>query len=187
MLFSGDGTKAGAVQLAKRLKAGLSGETWDSVRQAMWNHLTTKPEGMIEYGPQALSQRLSKFLSEPMAETLYSSRERQMMRVLQEQYKSMIPLPNTTNPSGSGVLAAKMVNAAKGNLLPMLGLATHGVGGVLAGAAANKALAFVSNRRTVNQAKDLFYGKAAKAAVNPAFERAAAIAAKAAMPLIGGQ
>lgn len=186
MLFTGDGTKAGSVQLAKRLKTTLSPEAFDSIRQAMWGHLTTKPEGMIEYGPQALSQRLSKFLSEPMAETLYSAKERQMMRILQDQYKSMIPLPNTTNPSGSGIFAAKMVNAAKGNLLPMLGLATHGVGGVLAGAAGNKVLAFVSNRRAVNQTKDLFYGRAAKAATDPRFERAAAIAAKAAMPLIGG-
>lgn len=185
MLFTGDGTKASGVKLAERLKTTLAPESWDTVRQGMWSHLTTKPEGMIEYGPQALSQRLHKFLSEPMAEVLFNGRERQMMKIIADEYKKMIPLANTTNPSGSGVLLSKMANAAKGNLLPMLGLAAHGVPGVLAGSAMNKALSFVSNRKTVERTKDLFQGKAVKGPVSKNYERAAAVLSHAATPLIG--
>lgn len=186
-LFTGDGTKGSAVQLATRLKQVLQPDTWNSVRQGMWEHLTTKPEGMIEFGPQALSQRLHKFLSEPMAAVLYDSRELQMMKIIADEYKKMIPLANTTNPSGSGVLLSKMGNAAKGNLLPMLGLAAHGVPGVLAGAAGSKALSFISNRRTVSKTMDLFHGKANKGPLNKHYERAAAILAHAATPLTGAQ
>lgn len=190
MLMSGDGTKGSGVQLAQRLKQTLSPESWDSIRQGAWTHLTSKPEGVIDFGPQALSQRIHKFLSEPIAETLFSAKERQMIKIIGDEYKKMIPLPNTTNPSGSGIFGAKMLRAAQGNLLPMLGLATHGVGGVLAGAAANKALAFTANRKAVNQAKDLFYGKATKRAAGSTanMDRAAAIIAKASQPLmINGQ
>lgn len=183
-LYGGDGTKASSVALAGRLKQTLSPESWDSVRQGMWSHLTTKPEGMIEFGPQALSQRLHKFLSEPMASTLYNSKELQMMKIIADEYKKMIPLPNTTNPSGSGVLASKMLRVAQGNLLPMLGMAMHGVGGVISGAAANKALSFVANRRAVQQTRELFQGRPApRPELNKNFERAAAILSHAATPL----
>lgn len=186
MLFGADGTKGSADQLARRLKQTLSPESWDGVRQGMWTHLTSKPEGMIDFGPQAISQRIHKFLSEPIAATMYSPQERQMMRIIAGEYKSMIPPPNTTNPSGSGVHISKMLRAAQGNLLPMLGLATNGPAGVIGGYAADKALTFASSRRAVEQTKDLFYGKApkgTKAQLNRNFERAAAILAKAAQPL----
>lgn len=183
MLFTGDGTKGSAVQLATRLKQVVQPDTWNAVRQGMWEHLTTKPGDIADWGPQAMFTRLEKFLNEPMAEVLYSAPERQMMKIISDEYKKMIPLANTTNPSGSGVLASKMVRAASGNLLPMLGLATHGVPGVLAGAAGNKALAFIGNRRSVKQTMDLFHGKGTKGPLNKHYERAAAILAHAATPL----
>jgi hypothetical protein len=185
MLMSGDGTKASSVALAQRLKDTLSPESFDALRQGMWTHLTTKPEGMIEFGPQAISQRLHKFLSEPMASTLYSSRELQLMKVLADEYKKMIPLPNTTNPSGSGVTGAKVIRLAQGNLLPMLGFIAHGPVGIAAGAAANKALKFVGDRRAVQRTKQLFSGDAAQPSSGPNLERAAAILSHAATPLIG--
>jgi len=183
MLFSGDGTKASTVQLASRLKTTLSPESWDSVRQGMWTHLTSKPEGMIEFGPQALSQRLHKFLSEPIASTMYTPRELQIIKIIADEYKKMIPLPNTTNPSGSGVMASKVVRAAQGNLFALLGLAMHGVPGVLAGAGAQKALQFAAGRRAVAQTQEHFYGKPVKPELKKNYERAAAILAHAATPL----
>lgn len=176
-----------APEILRRMKGVLSPESWDSLRQMAYRTITERPEGVAEFGPQALSTRLSKFLDDPAASVLFNDRERQMMRIMQQQYQSMIPLPNTTNPSGSGVLAAKMLNAAKSNLLPMLGLATHGVAGVLTGHAANKALSFTANRRNVHRAMDVFHGKpVAPSGHRPNVERAAAILAKAALPIENG-
>lgn len=184
-IMGADGTKASAVPLLTRLKSTLSPESWDSVRQGTWSRLTDKPEGVIDWGPQALSQRIHKFLSEPHAEVLYNAKERQMMKIIADEYKSQIPLANTTNPSGSGIFATKMVRAAQGNLLPMLGLATHGPAGVIGGAAANRALSFVAGRKAKNEAMDLFNGKAMSIpGVKKNHERAAAILAKAAQPLV---
>lgn len=187
MLLGSDATKGSAVPLLQRLKSTLSPESWDAVRQGAWSRLTTKPEGVIEFGPQALSQRIAKFLSEPHAEVLYSAKERQLMKIIADEYKSQIPLPNTTNPSGSGIFATKMVKAAQGNLLPLLGLAVHGPVGVLGGLAANKALAFASGRKATKQATELFYGKPKSSTVPgvaKSNQRAAAILAKAAQPLV---
>lgn len=191
MIMNDSGLKPGATPLLSRLKETLSPESWDSVRQSVWRSLVEVPEGMLEMGPQKLSQRLHKLLADPAAPLLYSAQERQLMKILADEYKSQIPLPNTTNPSGSGIFATKMVNAVRGNLLPMLGMTTHGAPGVVAGAAAEKALAFVTNRRNVERTKDLFYGRTApktKIKSVPGLarnhERAAAILAKAAQPLI---
>jgi hypothetical protein len=187
MLFTGDGTKAGGLQLATRLRDQLSPNSWNGVRQAMWNHLTTKPEGMTEFGPQALANRLAKFLSEPIARTLYSPQEMQMMRLLQQEYRKAVPLPGTANPSGSGIWLSRVGKAAMKNLLPMLGFVKGGVSGAAAGVAANKALAFIGNKRSANQARDLFYGqRAGSSRSTDAYERAGAIAAKVAPPLLNG-
>lgn len=187
MLFTGDGTKAGALHLAARLRDTLSPNSWNGVRQAMWTHLTSKPEGALEYGAQALNTRLSKFLSEPMARTLYSPQELQMMRILQQEYRKAIPLPGTANPSGSGIWLSRVGKAAMKNLLPMLGFMKGGVPGIAAGVAANKALAFVGNRRSANQARDLFYGRRPGTSGSTGqLEKIGAIAAKAATPLLTG-
>lgn len=189
MIMNDSGLKPGAAPLLSRLKETLSPESWDAVRQSVWRSLTEVPEGMIEMGPQKLSQRMHKLLDDPAAPLLYSARERQMIKILADEYKSQIPLPYTTNPSGSGIFGAKMVNAARSNIFSMLGLSTHGASGAVAGAVADKVLGFVTNRRNVERTKDLFYGRKAPAAKSvPGLARnhgrAAAILAKAAQPLI---
>lgn len=185
MIMGTDATKGSAIPLLQRLKQTLSPESWDSVRQGVWSKLVEKPEGMIDFGPQAISQRLYKFLNEPHAEVLYTQQERQLIRMIADEYKKQIPLPNTANPSGSGVLATKMVKQLSGNLLPMLGMAVHGPVGVGAGFAADQGLKFAAGRKAMEQTKDAFFGKASKTTrpLNKNYERAAAILAKAAQPL----
>jgi hypothetical protein len=180
-------SKAGALEVAGRLKENLSPNSWNHLRQHIFETITTKPEGMTEFGPQALSNRIAKFLGDPLAKRLYSPQELQMMRILQQEYAKAIPLPGTANPSGSGIWLSRVGKAAMKNLLPMLGFVKGGVSGAAAGVAANKALAFVSNRRAANQARDLFYGR--PSSVNrstDAYERMGAIAAKVAPPLLNG-
>jgi hypothetical protein len=46
----------------------------------MWSHLLERPEGVTEFGPQALSQRLARFLASPIAQSMYSASERGVMR-----------------------------------------------------------------------------------------------------------
>lgn len=189
MLYPSSGTTPATTELASRLKSTLSPESWNTVKQGMWEHLTTKPEGVIDFGPQAISQRINTFLSKDIADVMFSPQERQMMRIIADEYKKQIPVPGSKSSSGSDIagatLATRALKSAHGNLLTLLGGATHGFMGAAVGHAAGKTLEFAKNRAVLNKAKDTFLGKGTKGEVSKNYERAAAILSKAATPLIG--
>lgn len=178
MLYGSTGKGAGnlSVPLAARLKGELSPEGWTAVRQGMWEKLTNAGEGKIEFGPQALSQRLHEFLNESgqgLAKVLFTSKERELMAQLASVYKQMIPVAGSTNPSGTAPMLARMARGVRHSLLPLLGFSSGGLPGAAVGAAADKGLQAIADANAKRAAQSLFYGAQAKRPVNPRFGQVA--------------
>jgi hypothetical protein len=173
----------GADKLLDNIHARVSTANWNQYRQAMWTHLLETPEGVTDFGPQKLSQRLAKFLASPIAPSLYSESELSVMRQFAEHYGKLTPLPNTTNPSGSATMAAKLVRGMGNHIFSILGFGGGHVTGALVGHAADTAVKAVKTARQLEKTKELFLGKKPKGSVNPNYERAAAVLAHAATPL----
>jgi hypothetical protein len=163
LLYSrtGTGTKAISVRLAARLKRELSPEGWTAVRQGMWQKLTNAGEGKIEFGPQALSQRLHEFLNESgkgLATVLFSPAERAQMASLAKAYRQMVPPKGTTNPSGTAPMLARIANKASSNVVALLGGIHGGFPGAAIGLGVEKAGRAAIGARNVRRATPLFYG-----------------------------
>jgi len=190
----------GADKLLDNIHARVSAANWNQYRQAMWQHLLETPEGVTDYGPQKLSQRLAKFLggirqgdpASPIAKSLYSDSEIAMMRQYAEHYGKLKPLPNTTNASGSAVMGVKLVRQMKNHISAIIGSQIGGaiggpfighIAGALVGEGVERAASAIRTARQLERTKELFLGKKVKASVNPDYERAAAVLAHAATPL----
>ncbi len=169
---------AGAEHLIQEVKNRVSQPTFNSIRQAMWQHLLEKPEGMVEWGPRELSNRISRFLESPASKVMYDTGERGVMRQFQQHYAKLAPLPNTANSSGSAVMGAKLVRSMGNHIGAMLG---SGVGGALggpivghlAGAAIGEGIQRVAagarTGRQVAMTKDLFLGQKPARPVKPVY------------------
>ncbi|MDR3449087.1 MAG: hypothetical protein P4M15_04970, partial [Alphaproteobacteria bacterium] len=173
-LYGATGKGAGriAVPLAAHLKETLSPESWNALRQGMFEKLTNAGEGKIPFESQALSQRLHEFLNESgsqLAKTLYTPRELELMSNLASVYKQMIPVKGTTNPSGTAPMLARMAGGLRHTLLPLLGLHGGGIPGAVAGYALDKGVTAIGNANAARKATSLFYGPQARRAADPRF------------------
>lgn len=180
-LFDTKGNNAVSVQLARQLHQQLSPESWNAVRQGMWSKLTEPAEGMIAWGPQKISQNIHNFLKSDIAEAMFSDRERGLMKTIASAHGQMVPVPGTTNPSGTAPMLAKIAGGARHTLLPLLGFTHGGMSGAAVGLAADKALTWVGNKRAADTARKFFYGEQAKRPINPVYSRAARIIAQSAL------
>lgn len=161
MVMGSDGS-GGNVRVIQGLKQKLSSESWNALRQGVWQRLTTRGEDMIPLEAQALHTRLSRFLNDKGREAgqvLFTKEERTLMKQLAGVYRQMIPIKGTTNPSGTAPMLAKIARGAQHQLLPLLGFGHGGLPGAAAGVAADKAITAVANARNARKAVDLFYGQ----------------------------
>jgi spore germination cell wall hydrolase CwlJ-like protein len=98
------GEKGDSVRLAGHLKSLLDPKDWAALRQGLWLRLTSQPEGVTDFGPQALGTRINKFLSgdgADMAKVLFSAKEIGEMRRFATVMKSITPPPGTINHSNT--------------------------------------------------------------------------------------
>lgn len=107
------GAKGSSVRIAERLRNVLGDDSaeWGAIRQGLWQRLTTRPEGVEDFGVQALSQRIGHFLSgdgRELARAIYSPEELRAIGEFGQVVRTLRPLKDTVNSSGSGytVLAA---------------------------------------------------------------------------------
>lgn len=157
-LFDLTANKETSVQLARELRNSLSWESWARVKQGMWTRLTEKAEGAIQPGAQKVSEQLHKFLSSQLAHEIYTTEERQLMKVIADAHSALIPVPGSTNPSGTAPMLTKAMKGMSNQLLTLFGFAHGGLPGAALGIGAGKALSWAGNRRAASQATKLFYG-----------------------------
>lgn len=186
-LFSrtGAGNKGVSVRLAQRLKNELTPEGWTAVRQGMWAKLTNAGEGKVAFGPQALSQRIHEFLNESgksLSHVLFSPAERAEMAKLANVYRRQIPVAGTTNPSGTAPMLAKIMQQGSRNILALLGGVQGGFTGLAVGAAGDRAVRALANRRGQREAVRSFYGDQPRAPIRSS--RVPVVAAQGSMPVL---
>lgn len=114
------GERGVSVRLAQRMKEvfGETSEEWSAIRQGLLLRLTSKPEGVTDFGTQALSQRISNFVNgdgKALADRVFLPEEISTLKRLANAMKILTANPNATNPSGSaGTLWSIARQAASG-------------------------------------------------------------------------
>jgi len=138
------GASGSSVRLAARLRDVLGPDSpeWSAIRQGLWQRLTTKPEGVDDFGPQALSTRIHTFLNgdgSGLARTLYSADELATMREFAAVMKILAPMKvrgGTSNPnSDTAPMLGSMIAKLSGRADQLGGMLGGLFGTGLAGAA----------------------------------------------------
>lgn len=117
------GEKGSSVRTAQRVKQifGEGSEEWSAVKQGLWQRLTSKPEGVDDFGPQALSQRIHKFLGgdgADLARAVFTQQEIGQMRRFAVAVKNVVPPKDSVNHSGTAyTLAALQASGLGGSAL----------------------------------------------------------------------
>ena len=91
-----------------------------------------------------------------------------MMKALADAYHKLVPIPGTTNPSGSAIMGKKLMTGLRSQILGMIGFSHGGLGGAGVGIALDRALSWGASRKAANEATKLFYGAQPKLTGNAA-------------------
>lgn len=158
---SGQGNRALSEQLIGRLRTqlGENSPEWHALRQAQWERLSQAPEGVTEFGPQKASNRISNFLNgpgRPIAEALYSPKERQIMSNYATLLKQITPKPGSVNHSGTGVML-KTLKSSANSIAVLLGAAVGGPVGAVIGHAAGPVATKLKENAAAKSLRKSFY------------------------------
>jgi hypothetical protein len=147
--------------IVEHLRTRISERGMTAIKQGVWSRITEQAEGALKWGDQKVGQRIMNFLNgdgKGLADALYTKAERDAMRAIADAHLRNIPVPGTTNPSGSGHLVARMARGARHSLLPIVGFSHGGLPGAALGTAVDKATTVIGNKRAASKAVKLFYG-----------------------------
>jgi hypothetical protein len=132
------------------------------LKVAILKRVAEAPEGMMPWDHQKTGQSLAAFLNTPMAQELYSPQELTVMRQVAQAELRLVPVPGSTNPSGSAYTGAAMAKSMFRHLLRMIGI-SHGLHGYAAVEAGTAAYDRFAARRAAQRAEQLFLGRQAVA------------------------
>ncbi|MBM6595561.1 hypothetical protein [Microvirga pudoricolor] len=140
------GEKGVSQRLAVRLQntMGKDSDAWKGVRQGIWQKIVSKPEGKDDWGPQAMSERISSFLSEgsALARVTFSPDEQKVMREFASVLKTVrgpkiggkTANPNSDTAAAMGGMLSRVMgkyDAIFGTLGLLADGATGGLGGII--------------------------------------------------------
>jgi len=114
---------------------GEDSPEFNAIRVAVWDQITSAPEGARQPGPARIAQQVSNFVSSDgrtLARELFSDDQMRTMREFVRLMRTLEPPARSTNPSGTGYEVRRMANEMRNLLLG--GMATS-TGGPLAGVA----------------------------------------------------
>lgn len=167
-----------SAKLARAVRDHVSPQSWALVKQGLWKMISAAPEGRTAWGDQKTGESIAKFLNTELAREVFSANERMLMKVIGDAHHRLVPIPGTTNPSGTAHTAAKLVAGARHQLLALFGFAHGGLPGAGIALALGKALDWSINKRAANQATKLFLGPQPKASSSTGAQRALVTAAQ---------
>jgi hypothetical protein len=122
--------KAGGTGLSVRLTQhlrdllGENSAEWTAIRQGLWSRLTQSTEGVTDFGPARIVNRISEFLNgsgAPLAQTMFSPRERQLMTNFANLQQQLTPRPGTVNYSNTAPMLRMLTLQAFRGVLAALG------------------------------------------------------------------
>lgn len=147
--------------IVQHLRTRVSPQAMTAIKQGVWSRITEQAEGAMKWGDQKIGQRIMNFLNgdgKGLADALYSADERVAMENIAKVHLKNVPIPGTTNPSGSGHLVSRLARGARHSLLPIVGFSHGGVPGAILGTLVDKTASVVGNKRDAAKAVKLFYG-----------------------------
>lgn len=147
-----------AAKLATAVRDRVSPQSWALVKQAIWGQMSGAGEGMTAWGHQRTGETIAKFLNTELARAVYTPNERMLMKAIADAHHRLVPVPGTTNPSGTAHTAAKLVSGARHQLLALFGFSHGGLPGAGVALALGKALDWSIKKRAANTAERLFLG-----------------------------
>jgi len=124
---------------------GPDSPEFNQIRVAVWDQITSAPEGARQPGPARIAQQVSNFVSgdgRTLARELFSDEQMGAMRDFVRLMRTLEPPPRSTNPSGSGYEVRRLFNEVRNALF---GGAASAAGGPVAGLAAQEGVERVSN------------------------------------------
>jgi hypothetical protein len=135
---------------------GEGSPEFNALRQAAWQKITTKPKGMDDFGPQAISERIAKFIEgdgRSLAQALFTPAERAEMREFATALKVVAPMkvlgksanPNSDTASALGAMIAKIGDKAD-KIAGMIGASVGGHIGTALALGLGSAIRAGSNR-----------------------------------------
>ena len=137
--------------IAKGLKdiLGEGSDEWGMVRQAAFRQLWQKPEGTVQFGPQAMSTRINEFLNSPatraLSREIFAPEQIAQMRRYSAALKRMVPPEGAVNYSNTAYENARIVRQAFNGLMTAMGAASGGPSGAVGAMAATKAAGGAKN------------------------------------------
>lgn len=143
------GSKGLSARLAQRLKEMMGDQSpeWDGVRQGLWSRLTQSTEGRTDWGPQKVSERISEFINgagKPLAESMFSPTERDVMTSYSELLKKLVPPPGAVNYSNNLPMLNRIAEGMDKHVGTVIGAKIGGIPGALAGYAAGKGTSIIN-------------------------------------------
>jgi hypothetical protein len=145
-------------QLVAGLRGRLTPESFTMLKRGMFQKISQAPEGMIPWGDQKIGQSIAKFLTTDLARELYTPSERLLLEGIAKAHLQVVPIPGTTNPSGTAHMGERLAKGLKSQFLTLLGFTHGGMGGAAIGAALAKGLEWRAASKAANRASDLFLG-----------------------------
>jgi hypothetical protein len=130
--------------VAKGLKEVIGGKSdaWNELRQAAFRRMTQRPDGVEQWGPQAVFKQLGEFLTSPatreLAGELFTKQEAAVMRRYAAALKRLVPPPGAVNYSGTAYENARMASTLWQTIANGIGVTSGGLPGLVASEAAGR-------------------------------------------------
>lgn len=113
---------------------GEGSEEWNAIRQAAFRQMTRKPEGMTQWGPAELANRIQEFLgsgtSRELSRELFAGKERALMQRYAGALRRMQAPVGAVNYSNTAYEASRLVREAFNGIGAMLGAGASGALGI---------------------------------------------------------
>lgn len=176
-----------AIKLAQRLKRDMTPEGFNSVRQGLWAKVTEAPDGHNPFTPLQISKRIEDYMKGGVAQVLYTPAERAEMLKLAKAWSDRVPVPGTTNPSGTAPMLAKISAKLAQPVMTLGGLASGGIPGAVAGYALEKGIGRVQNARAAKKVSRLINGTPPPMTIDPRFAAGAALLTRGGTPALSNR
>ena len=128
--------------VARGVKDVVGDDAWNMIRSAAFRKLIQKPSGVDQMGPQAMSQRIGDFFTNPatrdLSRSMFNADEIAQVMRYQAALKRMIPPKGAVNYSGTAYENARMLRGAWNALTGLMGGALGGVPGMIASQGAGR-------------------------------------------------
>ena len=178
-------------QYAARLRQLVSPDTWNQLRQAVWERISEQPRGMISWQDQRTGQNIAKFLNTPVAREMFDTNERAIMSSIAQAHIHLIPTPGSVNTSGTAYMnqeiGGHVIKGLKAQLMKLIFAHFGHIPGYMLGEAIERGSAKAAERRAAEDAIHRFIGERPLRAPVTAPQRFGATAGRLIRPPTGGE